>query len=358
MLSSPIRPQPNSQRPLGTLSAIFQNFAERECKAVSSLYYRLALDVAQNQYLLQLASKARARQPIPNLFFGAVHYLLLLEPTQELAQYYPSITKNSSNGIPLAAFLDFCKNRETELIQLLQNRIVQTNALNRTAYLMPIASSRFSDCSGLNLVDIGSSSGLTMNFDQYQYTYNDELKIGEGRVQIKSKILEGALPVFKEVVKVKRKIGIDQNPLDLRNADNATWLKALIWPDLTARFRRMEAAIALAAATNYALLAGSTIDDFRTVIDQLPSEEPLLVYHTHVLYQFSPSERSAFRQLMDHIGAHRNFMYLAVEGASVFDSIIPLSKGIQIVLTTYQEGSKAIKHLGTTDGHATWIRWK
>ncbi|NRB51855.1 MAG: DUF2332 domain-containing protein [Saprospiraceae bacterium] len=350
--------QPASQRSLAALSSLFENFAERECRTVSPLYYQLAKEVAQEPYLLQLASKARPRQPIPNLFFGAVHYLLLLQPRQKLAKYYPSIKHGAGSIIPVAVFLDFCKNQEAELIHLLQNRIVQTNALNRTAYLMPIASSRFRDCAGLNLVDIGSSSGLTMNFDQYRYTYNSEMTVGEGRVQIQSKILEGTLPVFTDIVTVKRKIGIDQNPLDLKITDNATWLKALIWPDLQERFLRMEAAIQEARQANISILAGSKIDDFRTVIDRIPREESLLVYHTHVLYQFSPMERLAFRHMMDEIGASRNFLYLAVEGHSIFDNLLPLAKGIQMILTTYQQGIKTVEHLGTTDGHATWIRWK
>ncbi len=350
--------QPSSQRSLATVSSLFQNFAERECINVSPLYYQLAIEVAQNQYLLQLASKARTRQPIPNLFFGAVHFLLLSEPTLALAQYYPSITKGLSSRIPIAAFLDFCKSKEAELIELLQTRIVQTNALNRTAYLMPIASSRFRDSEGVNLVDIGSSSGLTMNFDQYRYNYNDKIEIGEGRVQIKSSILAGKLPTFEKVVKIKRKIGIDQNPLDLKVPDNAIWLQALIWPDLLERFARMEAAIEEARAANISVLAGSQLEDFRALINSVPKEESLLVYHTHVLYQFSPAERLAFRELMNDIGTSRNLLYLAVEGHSIFDDILPLSIGIQIVLTTYQAGIKTVEHLGTTDGHATWIRWR
>ncbi len=339
------------------MSSLFQNFAERECSAVSPLYYQLAKEVAQDQYLLKLAAKARPRQPIPNLFFGAVHYLLLLDPTQRLAQYYPSITKAESKGIPIALFHNFCRQREAEMINLLENRIVQTNAINRTAYLMPIASSLFQDVSGLNLLDIGCSSGLNLNFDQYQYHYDRQIPIGEGAVRIKSNIVEGKLPAFSEFAKVKRRIGIDQNPLDLRITDNATWLKALIWPDLIERFRRMEAAISTVNERPIELIRGSQLKDFSAAIHQIPEVEPLLVYHTHVLYQFNREERMAFRQLMDEIGSYRNFYYLAAEGHSVFDNIVALPPGIQLVLTTYRAGQKGIKHLGQTNGHANWIKW-
>lgn len=340
------------------LQVTFQTFAERECKARSPVYYELAQAVAESPYLLQLAGHARRRQPVPNLFFGAVHYLLLRDPTQKLAQYYPSISKADSKGIPMELFLNFCRSRETEILGLLRSRIVQTNAINRTAYLMPIASSIFADAPSLNLIDIGCSSGLNLNFDQYQYLYDDQSPIGEGEVIIKSEIRGGILPAFSEIVKVKRKIGIDQNPLDPTAPDNATWLKALIWPDLRARFERMESAIARANDAKLALTTASQISAFKTTIEEIPPDEPLLVYHTHVLYQFSQPERLAFRALMDEIGTKRNFLYLAVEGFSVFDQILPLPKGVQIVASEYQKGVKTVKHMGCTDGHANWISWK
>lgn len=350
--------QPNSQSSLSALSTIFQNFAERECRGKSPLYYELAQVVAREPYLLELAKQARARQPVPNLFFGAIHYLLLLDPTQSLAQYYPSITKRDSKGIPMALFSDFCKKRGAEIIALLSSRIVQTNAINRTAYLMPIASSLFKNTTGLNLVDIGCSSGLNLNFDQYQYRYDNGVRVGEGPVVITSKILKGSLPVFPKIVKVNQKIGIDQNPLDLTIPENAIWLKALIWPDLLERFERLEAAITKVDNSKLKLVRGSSIADFKAVLNQIPKAEPLLIYHTHVLYQFSSKERLAFRQLMDEIGSQRNYFYLAVEGQSVFDGTLTLPAGIQLVLTHYEKGRKTVKHLGQTDGHATWIRWK
>lgn len=345
-------------RSIEQLQITFQSFAERECKAVSPLYYQLARAVAQDPYLLQLAAHARARQPVPNLFFGAVHYLLLLDSTQKLAQYYPSISKVESEEIPIALFHNFCREREEDIISILKERIVQTNALNRTAYLMPIASSIFADALSLNLIDIGCSSGLNLNFDRYQYRYNNEVRVGEGPVLISSKILEGSLPNFPEIVKVNRKIGIDQNPLDLNIPENAIWLKALIWPDLLTRFERLEAAISETGKSKIELIKGSQIADFKAVINQIPKEAPLLIYHTHVLYQFRPEERKAFRQLMDEIGHYRNFSYLAVEGHSIFDQILALPAGIQVLLTLYKNGKKDVRHLGQTNGHANWIKWK
>ncbi len=149
------------------MSKIFQMFADRECKGRSNLYYQLSKEISGDSDLLKLAGNARKRQPIPNLFYGTIHYLLLKNQDEELAEYYPSISKNETSSIPVRLIKEFCRRRESEIEELLQNRIVQTNAINRTSYLMPIISSLFKHEDDVNLIDIGASSGLNLNYDKY-----------------------------------------------------------------------------------------------------------------------------------------------------------------------------------------------
>lgn len=60
---------------LKIISERFRRFAIRECRGSSELYEQLSLNVAEDEEILRLASAARSGQPIPNLLFGAVHYL-------------------------------------------------------------------------------------------------------------------------------------------------------------------------------------------------------------------------------------------------------------------------------------------
>ncbi|MFZ0076107.1 MAG: DUF2332 family protein, partial [Exiguobacterium undae] len=53
----------------------FQTFAERECRDSSPFYEYLSQEIAQTPAILALCRHARDGQPIPNLLFGAVHYL-------------------------------------------------------------------------------------------------------------------------------------------------------------------------------------------------------------------------------------------------------------------------------------------
>ena len=340
------------------VSTIFSAFAERECKGVSDLYYHLSHAISLEEPLLSIARHCQPRQPIPNLFCGAIHLELLKNPKEKLAQYYPSISKKRSTGIPIELVKAFCKRREREILETLRSRMVQTNSINRSAYLMPILSSSFQQGDSVTLIDIGTSSGLTLNFDKYEYWYNGIHHVGDSTVKINSKILEGGLPPFDTGIRIVRKIGLDQNPLDVTDRDNALWLKALIWPDMTERFARIEAAIDLANHSNLKLKKAQSPEDFREILDEVPNHENLFVYHTHVLYQFTKPERTAFREMLERVGQNRDFVYVAVEGSQVFDNKAYSTGRVLIEKTVYRNGKGASRIIGETNGHATWIRWK
>ena len=79
-------------------SKLFRRFAQEECKGSSELYEHLASEIAEVPELLELAAMAQPGQPLPNLLFGAIHYLLLKGAEHELGGYYPSITGHPKEG--------------------------------------------------------------------------------------------------------------------------------------------------------------------------------------------------------------------------------------------------------------------
>src|SRR5690625_2227032 len=109
-----------------------------ECKGASELYEYLSLKIAEDEELLELSAFAQKGQPIPNMLFGAVHYLLLQGKTHELREYYPSIVEHPKKlEHAFLAFKDFCQNEQKEIIEILQTKLVQTNEVRRCAYLYP-----------------------------------------------------------------------------------------------------------------------------------------------------------------------------------------------------------------------------
>src|SRR5215216_6391579 len=136
----------------------FLAFAETECKGNSALYYKLSIRIANDPELLNIAVSTKEGQPVPNILFAAVHYLLLKNQDEQLAKYYPSIQRNSFTEIPFDLFKAFCLDNENELKKIISTRIVQTNVISRCSYLMPIFSKIIAEENKpATIIDIGTS---------------------------------------------------------------------------------------------------------------------------------------------------------------------------------------------------------
>jgi hypothetical protein len=183
---------------LEVISERFRRFAIRECRDSSELYEQLALNIAEDDELLRLASAARSGQPIPNLLFGAVHYLLLKGYRHELREFYGSIVdqpRNPQHAFPY--FRDFCIHYQEDITAMLTSKLVQTNEVRRCAYLYPSFCFIYNIAKKpLSLIEIGTSAGLQLAWDKYRYDYGLHETYGNphSNVVITSEICGERLP--------------------------------------------------------------------------------------------------------------------------------------------------------------------
>ena len=341
---------------LESLANWFTRFGDKECREVSPLYHFFAHEIATDAELLRLAGHSRRGQPVPNLFLAAIHLLVLEQKNSRLAAYYPSVSPGVRTLPPFDEFKKFALDHSRRVIDILRSRTVQTNALNRTAYLMPVFSALSELYGPLNLVDIGASAGLMLNFAHYEYRYGSDLHFGDSPVKVYANPVGGQPPSFRCPRQPNRKTGIDQSPLDVGNPQDVAWLKALIWPDQQARFVRLEEAIRLTQQNPVNLERGRSVEDFRRILQAQEKDLPLVVYHTHVLYQFDEEQRRMFWRMLDELGRLRNLYYLAAEAARILPGG-EVYKGVLVQLTSYLDGKKERRQVALTDGHAHWIRW-
>lgn len=155
---------------LDELAWMFATFAEETYHGSSPLYYALAKAVSEDRDFLEMASSAHM-SPVPNLLFGAVHYLLLGGTTSPLARYYASLTDDPLP--PSGAYMHFrkfCLSHEDKICRLISARLVQTNVVERCSYLLPAFALIAEEVPGtpLSLIDVGASAGLSLLWDRYQ----------------------------------------------------------------------------------------------------------------------------------------------------------------------------------------------
>ena len=345
---------PSDHNRLDALAQVFNRFSKEAHVGGSPLYAFLADTIANAPDLLTIASSATHR-PVPNLLFGAVHYLLLRGTDDELSSFYPSITRDSRPGIDAYPyFRQFCMKYEDEIQDLLSSGLVQTNEVARCSYLLPAFAFIADDNPDfpLSIIDIGASAGLQLLWNLCSYDYGTKV-VGDqsSPVRIKAEIRgSNPPPIPNNLPAVAFQIGLDLNPIDLTDLDSAIWLRALVWPEHEPRASQLEAAIALAIANPPQLITGDALETLPTVFNRVPSDSALCIFHAHTINQFSQDERAQFDSLLDELSMERDICLLSAE-------MLTRQDYATLELASIRGGIRLTRKLADVDAHGSWLEW-
>jgi len=333
------------------LSERFRLFAETECQDSSPLYAALCQGIAQDEALLDIAARSAPGQPVPNLLLASVHYLLSHQTSHALAGYYPTFATTPcppTDAFP--AFRQFVSANREDVLSLLQTRLVQTNEVRRCAYLFPaisLAASAF-ERRPLALVEIGTSAGLNLLWDQYRYSYGGSQIFGNAASPVHvASSFRGRSPsiLSAPLLPISHRIGLDLNVIDTSDIDQVAWLRALIWPEHHERRDLIDAALRVPRRAELDMRTGDGFSMLSGLAEEISEESLLCVYHTHVANQISNDERARFLRTIETLGAKRDVVH-------IFNNIKP-----HLHLTAYRSGRLIDLPLASTDGHARWIEW-
>ncbi|MFJ7738687.1 DUF2332 domain-containing protein [Lysinibacillus sp. NPDC097287] len=334
-----------------TLSTTFTNFAENECKGSSVLYEHFALEISKDNELLDLCTNARKGQPVPNLLFGAVHFLLLKGSEHILKEFYPSLVSNPKPpSESYEYFKDFCLLNIKEIIQILQTKLVQTNEVRRCAYLYPVFSFIYEKTKKpLALIEIGTSAGLQLLWDKYSYTINNKDLVGnlDSTLQISTVCIGDELPFLKPTSPpVSTRIGIDLNIVDLTNEEELLWLKALIWPEHKERLILLEQAANYVIDASIQFVEGDGVALLNTFVDKIAMDQTICIYHTHVANQMPIETRKSLLDIIESIGKNKDVFH-------IYNNI----QDKYLHLDYYINGLEHTQTIAETDGHGRWFKW-
>ena len=286
---------------------------------VSPTYEALSLAVASNAYLLDLARECLVGQPIPNLFFSAVKRVLADYPDDGLSDHYARCARDGRPTPGLAqAFGRFCSAHADGIRELVRTRRVQTNEIRRCSYLMPAFGVIASENPGrpLALIDVGSSAGLNLLWDSYQYRYTDGSSYGpvDSGVLIEAETRTPMPSIPERFPTVSFRTGIDLSPVDLSDDDEYRWMMALVWPDHTDRADLLTAARRIWLEDPPTVLAGDAVALMPNVLANAPDAAVLCVFHCHTLNQFPVEARSAFYDVLIGESECRTVYHVPSEG--------------------------------------------
>lgn len=334
-----------------------------QASEVSPLYARLALAIGESEELRSLAARARSGQPHANMILGAVHFLLLRGRAHPLARFYATLGGSSSptEEDPFPEFADFVKLHESEISSLIETRVTNTNEVGRSALLHPgLRAVAEKAGAPLNIIEIGPSAGLNLIWDRYGVRFLRggvvvAESVTDGALLLDCELRGNAVPPLGNVPPVARRIGLELSPVDLNDEGDRDWLRALIWPDLPARLARLDQAIAQYRSTEdvIEIRPGDALDNLVPVLRGIPENEPVCVFHTIALYQFSREMRQTVEDLLTVAGLRRPVFRLSFEQEDRARTF-----GAQLSLIRYHDGMREAKLLADCQPHGAWIEWR
>lgn len=330
----------------------FLRFAEHEARKSSRLYECLCKEIVKDQELMALIRDIPLSQPKPNLFFAAMHYLLK-KYDDPLRAYYASLTDH-----PLPAehaflpFRDFALQHQEELRVLFSTRLVQTNEVRRASYLYPIMADIYHSCrKPLALIEVGTSSGLLLGLDHYQYEYQNgpSIHLAADTLTIFSENRGEQLPssIFQKPI-INTRIGLDLHIIDLKKSDDLEWMLALIWPEHEERRRHFMKAKEANDSIQKDFYEGDAVALLPRIIQMVPEECQVVIFHTHVANQF-PQELK--RQLTDTLQtiSHGRPLY------HVYNNMYD----VDIHQDYIEKGTtQSVRVMPAADGHGHWFEWR
>ena len=285
--------------PLARLRARYLAFAEHEAKGVSPLYEELARAVAGSEPLLRFVASLPEAKRQPNLVFAAVRHLY---------------------GTPADGrhFAETVGRHEEPVRRLILARSTQTNEPGRCATLLPVLARLPQP---LALLEVGASAGLCLFPDRYGYDY------GRARLEPDDAAASGppvfpcrandATPLPDRLPEVAWRAGLDLDPVDLDDPEEAAWLQTLVWPGQEARAERLRSAMRVARERPPTVAKGDLARDLPALAATAPAGATLVVFHSAVLVYVDEEDRDRFTRLVKELDA----VWISNESPRVFPPI-------------------------------------
>lgn len=358
---------------LGALLAELRVWARDIPEQGSALYGAICAGLADDPQRAALLLMARPGFQNPLILLAAVHHLLLEGAPHRLAGYYPTLAGDAAGPMDAdlyPAFAAFVDEHRDRLERLVATRATQTNEARRTVVTLPaLGIVQRESAAPLALLDVGASAGLTLLPDRYRFRIGDVPCGDPASPVVIECAVEGELrPPVPAGLDVAWRIGLDLNPLDVRDPETRAWLRALVWPEHRDRLELLDAALAVARHDPPLVVRGDLVDDLAEVAAGAPTDAALAVSSTWVLAYLDPERRRAFVESLARLAgaAQRTVWLVAGEGESVLAS---LEVGIGRMPEDGFGGSTLSLHRFEPDGrrqhallarahpHGRWIRW-
>jgi len=300
---------------------VYRHFGEADAAETSPLYERVAIALSESGEALRAIAAAPARKRHPTMILAALHDLALAGRAPALAAAYAA-----GDGEAAAdAAIDTLLRMTDSVVAIAVRRRTRANETGRCAVLYPAiaeAASRVG-ARAVGLIDVGCGAGLSLSTDRVGITCSNGQSLGNTSAPVQMPVsIVGDRPLpARAMPEVVARVGIDLDPVDVTDADDARWLRACVWPDQAERIAGLEAEMALAATAPPLLLRGDAIEVLPDAFARVPADALPVVITTWALSRFPLESRLRFLYRLDEASAGRAVAWASVEGVGVAPAI-------------------------------------
>ena len=208
----------------------------------------------------------------------------------------------------------------------------------------------------INLVDVGTSAGINLHFDQFPVRSIDD----DNPLTL---VCRDESPVDRSLPlpAVVSRVGIDPSPLDLNVEDDRLWLQACLWPEEPRRLERLEAIVERRPSwPTTTVLRGTAAERLGDAVTLGDEATLTVVINSYVVGYFSEDDQMAYFDDMVARCASGNVAWISLESpymvkwpTSVTSSDGAKSGATQVLVTL---PGTAPSDWGWCHHHGLWTR--
>jgi hypothetical protein len=304
-----------------TLAQVYRHFGEVDAAGASPLYECVAVALSESGEALRAIEAVPARKRHPRVILAALHDLALAGRAPALAAAYAAADGEAAAD----AAIDTLLRMTDSVVAIAVRRPIRSNETGHCAVLYPAIAetARRAGANAVGLIDVGCSAGLNLNVDRVGITYSNGQSLGDlsSPVQLSCSVVGGRPVPTRTIPEVIARVGVDLDPVDVTDADDARWLRACLWPDQPQRAARLEAEIALTATAPPLLLPGHAVQVLPDALARVPADALPVVITTWALSRFTLESRLRFLHRLDEAAAGRAVAWVSAEGVGVAPTV-------------------------------------
>ncbi len=275
----------------------------------SPLYSQLAKHMADDKELKALLSPMIiTAQSVPLLMSSVLFHLY--NDDDELRNYYLNFNDYAKplDDDGFERFKAFVSRHQDSILYYIHHGDLKKNIVERSSLLVPIFHKilQQSSTDSFNVIEIGSKAGLLLNYDWYGYTYNKSVTVGNvDDINIKVKIKGYNHSLLTPIKHPLRKFGISEAVTHIEDDHDFHWMLSLLYPEEVKRRKNLYKARRIFQEHPVTMLEGDELKLLEQVIDGLPADEPIIIFHVHHAKNWSDDKKSAFLNLISRKAADK-----------------------------------------------------